>query len=684
MRGLWKRIGSGILGIGMGTAGAWANSTEPPKWLDLEPFRVEAWEWEGLNLNFAGDVTVLGRKEIEKSHANSLPELLEQTANLRFASFNGKSSQGEVALRGFGEGSGLRVLVVVDGQRLNRPDLAGIEWQMIPLEDVQSVEVFRGGQNVLYGNFAMAGVIQITTRKGGPVRQRMHFEGGSDGFLRGSIDHAGGRGNGFWDIGLQKESDSGYRDNSETWHQGLNASVGFHNRERNGHAASLNLAASEGFVQFPGPLQFDDFQKNPRQSVNFGNEDSSYQTAQLSGEWKSSKAWGVGRVQTALLYRDTESRLDGVFSRNEQVSGTFSPRIRWGSSQAYLIAGTDVLGDKVDFRSFLDKEFQYERARADLQRVTWGAFIFAQYPISETTSVSAGLRSETAVSDYRYNAYVEDQILPEIETNRGNFPNPDYKSPPDIDARLSFDEEVIKSGTAAEVSLLWNPRSTWSLWAGYDKVYRYPVLDETAAYQGFELAQPVNPDLEAETGNQFEAGFKWQRSNLSFSATLFTLHLEGEIVYDESQRLNVNLADSERIGGDLAIRWAGDLFSFSSQASFVRAEFSEGPFENQKIPLVPSIHSVTGIHLQLSGNVKFSLFHHWYASRYQGNDFENALRKIDAFHRLDFRASLQWNNWTLYLKIHNLLNDNHAPLAYQEGWYPAPGRQWRAGFKWIF
>ncbi len=70
-------------------------------------------------------------------------------------------------MRGFGDASVTRVLVLVDGRRVNRPDLAGTNWLQVPVEDVERVEVVRGPASVLYGDHAVGGVINIITKKGG-------------------------------------------------------------------------------------------------------------------------------------------------------------------------------------------------------------------------------------------------------------------------------------------------------------------------------------------------------------------------------------------------------------------------------------------------------------------------------------------------------------------------------------
>jgi hemoglobin/transferrin/lactoferrin receptor protein len=64
---------------------------------------------------------------------------------------------------------GTRVLVLVDGERLNDQrdvtDFAGVSMSLIDPNEIERVEVVNGPSSVLYGSDAMAGVINIITKK---------------------------------------------------------------------------------------------------------------------------------------------------------------------------------------------------------------------------------------------------------------------------------------------------------------------------------------------------------------------------------------------------------------------------------------------------------------------------------------------------------------------------------------
>jgi outer membrane receptor protein involved in Fe transport len=57
-----------------------------------------------------------------------------------------------------------RMLVMVDGVPVNDPFFGYIQWNRIPLDNIDHVEVVRGGGSPLWGNTAMGGVVNVITK----------------------------------------------------------------------------------------------------------------------------------------------------------------------------------------------------------------------------------------------------------------------------------------------------------------------------------------------------------------------------------------------------------------------------------------------------------------------------------------------------------------------------------------
>lgn len=73
---------------------------------------------------------------------------------------------GQVNIRGgtgYAYGVGSRVMMLVDGMPMVRGDWGDINWNFIPLENIDQVEVIKGASSVLYGSAALNGVISVRT-----------------------------------------------------------------------------------------------------------------------------------------------------------------------------------------------------------------------------------------------------------------------------------------------------------------------------------------------------------------------------------------------------------------------------------------------------------------------------------------------------------------------------------------
>ena len=71
------------------------------------------------------------------------------------------NAQGDIMLR---DVSSSKVVVVMDGQKLNQPGTVGVKVSTISIEKVAMIELLRGGRSAEYGADAVGGVIRITTK----------------------------------------------------------------------------------------------------------------------------------------------------------------------------------------------------------------------------------------------------------------------------------------------------------------------------------------------------------------------------------------------------------------------------------------------------------------------------------------------------------------------------------------
>lgn len=108
-------------------------------------------------------VTVLDDQTVEESNAATVPDILSGTTGLLIQKTN--PGGGSPFIRGL---TGKQVLILVDGVRLNNSNYRFGPHQYLNTIDsnlVERIEVVRGPTSVLYGSDALAGVINIITRK---------------------------------------------------------------------------------------------------------------------------------------------------------------------------------------------------------------------------------------------------------------------------------------------------------------------------------------------------------------------------------------------------------------------------------------------------------------------------------------------------------------------------------------
>jgi len=317
--------------------------------------------------------------------------------------------------------------------------------------------------------------------------------------------------------------------------------------------------------------------------------------------------------------------------------------------------------------------------QADLDRLTQALFLFARKPVSDTLVLSGGVRIEQAETSGKNNTYNTADDEPFLPNPWGApIPNPNYPAQPIPNE--SFDKTVTKQGWAADFSLSWQATDSFALWAGYDRIYHYPALDEVASYQGFALPDPFNENLDPETGHNFEIGAKYRDETWTASATLFYMILCGEIAYDSVINQNVNIGDTSRLGADLDLEWKKENYGASAHCALVRAQFDGGPNDGKTVPLVPSMYTTTSFWIKPVDSLHLRATHHWTASQFGGGDKNNVEQKMDPYHLVNLSAELTINpKLKLFFKIDNLFDQQYASTAYSQGYYPGSGRGFYGG-----
>ena len=124
------------------------------------------------DIETAQPVTIITREDIELSGFSTVAEVLQATPYNSFGSFretsgyaNGQATVNNLSLRGLGS---QRTLLLLDGRRVAGTGSSGGAAQnlnSIPTAIVERIEILRDGASAIYGSDAIAGVVNIITKK---------------------------------------------------------------------------------------------------------------------------------------------------------------------------------------------------------------------------------------------------------------------------------------------------------------------------------------------------------------------------------------------------------------------------------------------------------------------------------------------------------------------------------------
>ncbi|MCH5683238.1 TonB-dependent receptor plug domain-containing protein [Niabella sp. W65] len=115
-------------------------------------------------------VTVIDQATLINNRGKSLTEILNQFSGIfTVGANNAPGSNQELYLRGAATGN---TLFLMDGVPLQDPNMITNTYDLnnINPEQIERIEILKGAQSTLWGSAAVAGVINIITKKGGPKK----------------------------------------------------------------------------------------------------------------------------------------------------------------------------------------------------------------------------------------------------------------------------------------------------------------------------------------------------------------------------------------------------------------------------------------------------------------------------------------------------------------------------------
>ncbi|UCD69335.1 MAG: TonB-dependent receptor [Betaproteobacteria bacterium] len=616
---------------------------------------------EEQDIKRPANITVISREDIEASPARTVPEILAGQVGVAPSDlFGNNGTNTKIDLRGFGATGGQNTLILVNGRRVSDPDLSGVKWSAIPLSTVERIEVVRGTGSVLYGDGAVAGVVNIITRSPSGENSR-----GDAGVRYGSFDTREAR----VDATLLKDeyglninaytySSDGYRDNNETDDLVLKLDL---QRAGVSNDVSLRVGADRQDVRLPGPRtvqpsaginELEDDRRGTSTPLDYATRDEDYATLALASRQ------GFGLIDAELSYRQKEqtSFFDGgIFPDDyrEVDLGVWSltPRMKI-PADAFGRKNQLVVG--LDFYSWdyqLDRSNDPANIGTPINKIRAKQRDFAYYlhdilTLTDTLQLSLGWREQwqriEATDDF-------DPTAP----GSGIF---DSGAP---DGEQDLREDAYELGARYELA------PEWSLLASTGRSFRFATIDEI--YNFSPLGTREFQFLRPQTSQNLDFSLERRWRAQLFRATVFQIDLEDEIRLNPYKFDNTNLPPSRRRGLELESALSFPGVNLGATYAYTEAKFIEGTFDSfggtvdisgNTVPLVPRHKATAYANWMTTPNSSFTVTFRYVSEQFMDNDEANDFgTKIPPYAVVDLKYSHEIANWRLGVIVNNAFDE---------------------------
>lgn len=620
---------------------------------DLGDIHVTSGYEEASVAGAVNSVTVIDRDTIRKSRASSVVELLKGVAGIVVSDTSGIGAKARVDLGGYGETAAANSVVLVDGRRVNSPDLSGTDWTQIPPDQIERIEIVHGGGSVLYGDGAVGGVVNIITRipeSGGEVS----VSGGSFGSRSGAVRVGAGAGDLRAEANLSTDRTDGYRENSlfERFDAGARIEADL------GDSMSLRLAGNyhRDRSGLPGSLTTAQVAQDRRQSTRPNDH------AQTSDSFLDAGINWAGESGLELdlsgTIRDRQTHADFVsFGSNSDIvirTGSLRPKVSYrhrGAIPFRLLAGADLDTSRGSF-------------------TYGGAF---PLPVTSVRRERGGFYGQASLGDEQSGWRLEGGLR--SESVKDTFTQAAASS-------VSQRKSLWSLGTNVALGELFRLRLSAS------SSVRFPLLDERYSF----FSGVVNTNLKPQTGRHYGAALRYGHSSDWVELSFTRADLVDEIYYDPMLFANSNYTDNTRHDVlMLTARWdGGELLKLDGNITRTTATFRGGAYSGKMIPAVPSLRVGFGWEAEWSGAFRSLLQVTHVSDAYLISDQANIRTKLPAYTLLDLVLNYRIGDLDMFARVDNLANAKYSSYGVYssfsgtDNFYPAAGTAVRAGVSYRF
>lgn len=427
---------------------------------------------------------VITSEDIRRSGALALPDVLRMVPGIQVAQID--SGRFAVTARGFNGRFANKLQVLIDGRSIYQPFFSGTVWEYdpIPLEDIERIEVIRGAGAAMWGVNAVNGVINIISR---------HSRTQSGALVAGTIG-TNGQGQLYTRAG-------GGLDVDTTWK--LSA--------QGRHAQPSKQLANDRYSDDELTNGVIDFRLD--RSLSGGSDFSL---------WVNAGSSSVGDRYPITPNPLNPSTLTPTSVSQRVASQSLGSRYRWLTGQGIESSLQAAIGN-----SSMEVKDVFEVSHTQFDIDYQGRYAFAEHDLLW----GAGHRT---VSDTVWTQSLLGISKPEFtQRTTGVFVHDNWtliKERLQLGLGARWDQTNLGGNTfSPNATLMWTPTRSDTIWAKYSKAPRMPARAEfdVTTLAGYQLpvsfrSQPGALPLRQETMEGVELGYRSQLTQqLSVDVSVF-------------------------------------------------------------------------------------------------------------------------------------------------------------------
>ncbi|MDB4890022.1 MAG: hypothetical protein JWL61_1877 [Gemmatimonadetes bacterium] len=614
-----------------------------------------------------------------------LPDVLGTHAGFSFYDDLGTPWKLNLSTRGFSAGPtvGLPpgVSVFVDGIRQNEPDAQEVNFDLLPMEHIERVELLSGSASLLGPN-SLGGAINLITERGdGPLAGELEASAGSYGAFSGRGTVKGRASNG-WDYYLAggAERERGWRQATWAANRNVFANIGRGDEQR---GVRIQASAARSRAETAGSLPASVFGTSPRTNFTPGDfEDLDAQ--QISASMFS--PIGPGRGLLTTYFRRSAAERFNVnqapdanvrsFTNNYTVGGTAD--WRWstvaGSGTLALRAGVDGAANRVRVRilnaphagdgASSDNEAD-DVLTTDIKSPSWdiAGYALIDYRVGRVT-LSGGARDDHVRVPF-------ENLIDRSDVTENSY----HRASP-------------RGGASVDVG------SGASLYASAGTSFRAPAILELGcadpdATCPLPFALGDDPPLKPVKATTYEVGARWLVGPLFVNGSLYRTDVRDEIFFIASEQALLagyftNIDRTRRAGAEIAIQgsaaegrvdWyanyaftratfqsATQVFSIRSKDDFAGSDLA-GPNSvraGNLLPLVPEHQAKAGILARLTSMLSVGVDTRYIGQQWLRGDEGNETTPLDGYVLVNANLGITVRGWDISGIVTNLFDTRRA------------------------